>query len=110
MPNLTKQIAETGNCFQQPRGAKQPRKRIPRVSPRRAAQLKEYTVLRREFLIAHPTCQHPGCMSASRDVHHKKGRIGELLTNKRHFLAVCRPHHRHIHDHPSEARHNGLLA
>lgn len=91
-----------------PAGAK-PKKRIARISKRRAAQTRTYTVVRKEYLAAHPICQHGGCMKRSTEIHHRKGCIGELLTNERFFMAVCRPHHNHIHRYSQEARAQGYI-
>lgn len=41
------------------------------------------------------------------EVHHKRGRVGTLLTDKRYFLAVCTICHRYLEDHPEFAVSNG---
>lgn len=35
--------------------------------------------------------------------HHKKGRVGDLLMDEKHWLPVCLGHHRYIDTHPTEA-------
>lgn len=67
----------------------------------------EYTKIKREFLIANPRCQVEKCNHVSEDVHHKRGRVGKLLTDVRYFLAVCRKHHKIIEDNPLWAKENG---
>lgn len=39
----------------------------------------------------------------STEIHHKKGRIGKLLTDERHFLAVSHEGHRKIENNPEWA-------
>lgn len=62
-----------------PMSRKKPMKRgraIRRVSSRRRTELKQYAVLRREFLEKNPWCQTRKCCKGapSRVVSHKKGR------------------------------------
>lgn len=83
-----------------------PLRRTPltKVSRKRARQLREYSVLRAEFLARFPRCQYPGgCTALSTDVHHMRGRVGADLLDVDHWLALCRPHHEHITTHPAEA-------
>lgn len=77
---------------------------------------KRYKKAREEFLSTHPCCEVkiPGCLipndgynNEGIQVHHKKGRIGDLLWDKRYFLAVCANCHRFIEDHPFVAISNG---
>lgn len=44
----------------------------------------------------------------SNQVHHKKGRIGDLLLNKEFWLPVCNQCHKWIECHPIEAKELGL--
>ena len=60
------------------------------------------------YLTLHPVCEC-GCWKPAREVHHKRGRDGLLLFDSRHFLAVCRVHHRRIHDNPAEAMRLGFM-
>jgi hypothetical protein len=79
-----------------------------RVSTKRAKELRAYWTIRREFLAAHPVCQ--ACWSArSTEIHHKRGRAGELLLDTRFFLASCLACHKGIHAAPNKARELGLL-
>lgn len=43
------------------------------------------------------------------DIHHRRGRIGSLLTDTQFFTPVCRQAHLFIHAHPSEAKALGLI-
>ena len=87
------------------------RKPIAHRSPKRAKQEREYSKVRRTFLLSSPVCtaQLPNiCTHHSTDVHHKKGRIGELLTDVTFFLSVCRQCHDWIEMHPIEAKELGF--
>jgi len=98
------------------------RKPIRRVSSKRAAQLKEYTKLRKEFMAAHPICKvwldenpdfQDGDMwpnfAASTDIHHRKSRVGKMLLDTRYWMAVSRTAHQRIHQFPKWAREKGYL-
>jgi hypothetical protein len=88
------------------------RKPVRQVSKRRATAMVEY---RREvvlYLIAQrkinwrcPVFPH----QVATEIHHKRGRVGNLLLDKRHWLAVSRDGHNWIHAHPTEARMRGWL-
>lgn len=76
-------------------------------SKKRAAQEREYSKLRVQFLIKNQWCQVEGCYRLSSQCHHKKGRIGDLLTDERYFLAVCSYHHQAIELDPQWAKEKG---
>ncbi len=88
---------------------KKVRKPLPRVTPKRAKQNREYSVRRKAFLLAHPYCMAQCFGSRSCDVHHKAGRLGGNFLNESTWIAVCRSCHDYIHTHPKEARALGLL-
>src|ERR1017187_889108 len=67
-----------------------------------------YNVTRPEYLAEHPFCEGL-CGKKATDVHHRAGREGKLLNDKRHYAAVCRTLHDWIRDHPNQAREAGLL-
>lgn len=83
-------------------GMKEKRTPIKPASAKRADQLALYSILRKKWLKG-KLCGVHGCGCMADDVHHKKGRDGDLLVDTRYFLAVCRPHHRYITDHPAES-------
>ncbi len=111
------------------------RKRIPKVSKRRASRLGEYRKKREAFLSANPYCQiwmrrmgltekdavlwggqyfHRPTMTIywaprSQEIHHVRGRIGAMLLDERYWLAASRSEHDWCHSHPSQARALGLL-
>lgn len=83
------------SCNAAARKAERQSKRVTIVSPakkitaKRAAQTVEYTKLRREYLEAYPACEVEDCNNKAKEVHHKKGRENDLLTNTDYFMAVC---------------------
>jgi hypothetical protein len=86
-------------------------KKIPSRSPKRSKQEAEYSKLRKEFLTKYPMCQAhlpQVCTQVSTDVHHMKGRIGDLLLDEAHWLSVCRGCHYWIEMRPQEAKQLGF--
>lgn len=84
-------------------------KRTPlkRVSSKQAKRLREYTVVRREYLTEHPYCEI--CHAPATDIHHRKGR-GIHTADPTWFLAVCRHcHDTRIHGDPRMAREKGWI-
>jgi len=77
--------------------------RIKPRSKKRAAQEREYAKVRVEYLESHPECEVCGWFH-SFQIHHKKGRIGELLTDTKYFLAVCYTCHQKIEMWPKWAK------
>lgn len=73
---------------------------------RRRLALKAYKSARAEFLAEHPRCAL--CGERGTEIHHKRGRLGPLLTDKSNFLAVCLPCHERIEANPEWAYENGL--
>jgi hypothetical protein len=87
-------------------------KKIKSISPfseKMLEALKVYKVERLKYLNRHPMCQAKidGCTGDSQQIHHKKGRIGDLLTDPTHFLAVCHQCHVYIENNPIEAKEKG---
>jgi len=76
-------------------------------SVKRLKQERQYAKLRKVYLHCHPTCEVKGCEAPSTELHHRRGRVGDLLTDESNFLAVCRPHHNYIESHPAEAKEHG---
>jgi hypothetical protein len=68
---------------------------IKSLSVNREKQNKEYLRLRDKFLKEHPICQmQKKCKAApATQIHHQKGRIGELLTDVSYFMACCQDCH-----------------
>lgn len=81
-------------------------KPIPKVSKKRAKQNRDYSKVRFEYLQQHPGCQirQEGCTGKANQIHHKKGRIGNLLTNPEYFIATCANCHAWAEKNPKEAK------
>lgn len=74
------------------------------VSKKRAAQMRQYSLLRKEFLAANPRCQCPRpCPLPAEEVHHMRGRVGADLLDTGHWLALCHGCHQWVTEHPAEA-------
>ena len=95
------------------------RKPIRSVSKLQARRLRLYAVIRKTYLLEHPLCEacpiirpYAGVSKNTAwatDIHHTRGKLGELLFATQYFKAVCSTCHRYIHDHPHQARELGLL-
>lgn len=72
---------------------------------------KIYKVEKEKYMKEHPMCE-AGIIckhkTESQDIHHKKGRNGDLLTDINFFLAVCRKDHEWIENNPIEAKKLGF--
>lgn len=85
-----------------------------RISPRSPKRVKEdalYSVKRKQYLSINPLCHaHISgiCTQQATDVHHKQGRIGDLLLDETRWLAVCRACHTWIEEHSQESRELGF--
>lgn len=69
---------------------------VKKVTAKRAGQLQEYKILKREYLALYPICEVEDCNEKSVDVHHMATRTNDNLLNTDLFLAVCRFHHTEI--------------
>jgi hypothetical protein len=89
-----------------------PTKQKP-LSPRSSKKEKldaAYSTLRKIYLQNHPMCEArlPGCSLEAHDIHHKKGRIGELYLDDTEWIAACRSCHTEIHNNPQISKDLGL--
>ena len=50
------------------------------------------------------------CSVGMTDVHHMKGRVGDLYTDLDNMIGLCRPCHDYVEAHPEWAREVGLSA
>lgn len=78
------------------------------VVPEKVDKQKEYLKKKKVYLKDNPNCQFPGCKKKANDLHHKRGRVGDLLTDERYFLGLCRDHHNWVHLNPIAALEMGL--
>lgn len=85
---------------------------IKKESEKRAKENKAYKKAREEYLQEHEDCEcciqeQDQVINPATEIHHKKGRIGKRLIDKRFFLAVCRDCHEFIENNPEWAKQNG---
>ena len=82
---------------------------IRKLSKKRAAQNRGYLKLREQYLIENPFCKvmTEGCTGRATTIHHKKGRIGKLLTDTNYFLGCCMNCHEAIERNPIWAKEKG---
>lgn len=90
-------------------GKKKKAKKIKQISDKQKKRLEEYEKARDEYMAAHEVCEVRGCYNLANDLHHKAGRVGSLLSDKKYFMAVCRGCHENIHEHPKEAEREGYI-
>lgn len=72
---------------------KKSQKPIPKVTKKRAAELRLYEKAKKEMFNEDTVCQFPGCCSRLVTLHHKKGRMGKMVYNKKYFIWLCPEHH-----------------
>lgn len=81
---------------------KKTKKAIRQVSVKRQGLNKQYRIVRDQYLLENFKCEK--CLyAASTEVHHKKGRTGDLLADVAYFMAVCRDCHQFIELNPVTA-------
>lgn len=92
-----------------PKEPKKP-KPIAKVSEKQIERLAKYRKVRDQFMKEHPNCQArlQGCTIKATDCHHSRGKVGDLLTDKRYFKALCRSCHNYIETHPSQSKEMGF--
>lgn len=78
---------------------------ILKQSKKRKADNSEYMKLKAEFMIGKVCPIYPHL--PVKDIHHTKGRTGDLLMNTDYWLAVSRKGHIKIELNPQWARENG---
>lgn len=86
---------------------KPPIKRINHKSKKRIEQEKIYTQLRKAFLNKKENRICPIKGTLTTDVHHKKGRIGNLLLDTNYWIALSREGHIKVEENPIWAKENG---
>ncbi len=93
-----------------------PRTRVKKVSAKEKIRKRKYSVVRKKFF-EDPTnemCQirmSEICIEIQQpatEVHHSKGRIGELLFDTEYFVPGCRECHRLAHLKDKEAKAKGV--
>ena len=85
---------------------KKKKRSINPVSDKELVRLAKYRKARKEYLAEHEMCE-VGCGNRADQIHHCLGRIGDLLWDKEHFLAVDTFCHKEIELNPTWAKENG---
>lgn len=81
--------------------------KIPKVGDKRKIQNLKYSAQRVVFLGKAENKICPITKWPTTDVHHKKGRIGDLLLDEKHWIALSREGHNYVEDNPEWAKENG---
>lgn len=89
------------------RADKKKPKPLNKVSDKEVQRLYKYGKARKEYLKENPICEVKGCDRKATQIHHKKGRVGELLYNKEFFFATHIECHTEIETNPEWAYKNG---
>jgi len=84
-----------------------PTKKINARSKKRKIQELQYSADRIVFLSKPENRICPVTKQRATEVHHKKGRIGELLLDQRYWLGVSAEGHRQIEENPDWAKEMG---
>jgi hypothetical protein len=64
---------------------------VKKISNKQAARLRKYRPIAKKFKEEHPECEAriKGCQFHTHHVHHRAGKIGELLFKVAFFLPCC---------------------
>lgn len=83
---------------------------IAKVGDKRKEENKKYDKISKELKKHHSTCQvkSPNCINSPVHIHHKKGRIGKLLTDPNHLIVACDPCNSYIEDNHAWAEEHGF--
>jgi hypothetical protein len=91
---------------------KRQEKPIAKKSKKQSSRDVKYLKARLEFLsipenkVCNIVIPHE-CTIIASDVHHKKGKVGELYFDKKYFRSACRNGHNAAHDYPEQAYKTG---
>lgn len=80
--------------------------KIRPMSSKMVKKLAEYRIVRDEFLKVNTTCWN--CGGSPTECHHGAGRVGDLLTDVRYFVALCRGCHQRAEQSPEWAKEKGF--
>lgn len=87
------------------------RSKVRKVSPKRAAEHREYVRVATAYLERRPYCEamvgHMRIVKST-EIHHKRGRVGKLLTDDTNFLGCCSDCHKWIEENRLAAQERGF--
>ena len=75
-------------------------------SKKRKKQIRIYNSLRVEYLTNNPYCEKCGQHAGA--IHHKKGRMGEMLIDTQYWMSACMDCHSWIENNVIEAKKLGF--
>ncbi len=81
--------------------------KIPQVSKKRKVEMLKYSVLRTEFLAKKENQICPITKQPTTDIHHKRGRVGSLYLDTKHWIALSREGHKFVEENPEWSKQNG---
>lgn len=81
--------------------------KIPPVSKKRKVENARYSVLRTEFLSKPENQKCPITGWPTTDIHHKRGRVGQLFLDTKYWVALSREGHAFVEENPEWAKENG---
>jgi len=84
---------------------------IKKISEKRKFEQKIYSTERKLFLAKYPICQAGIkyiCTYSSKEVHHSKGRVGNLYLDQNHWVALCSECHQYLELNPLIAKELGF--
>lgn len=84
-----------------------PVKWIPRKSEHQKKRDYRYSKVRAEYLKRNPWCRM--CGKGATDIHHRNGKVSNLLFDTRYFTAVCSGCHDWCHRNIELARQKGMI-
>ena len=81
-----------------------------KVSKKQSANLRQYKKVREAYLESNPNCEAKtsNCTYIAQEIHHVRGRCGNLLQDDSNFLSVCRNCHVWIENNVKEAKELGF--
>lgn len=85
-------------------------KPIAKESKQRKEVNKDYLPAAKEYIKKHPLCKIKSavCTGKSQHVHHLKGRIGDMLTDKKYWMPACDKCNSWLEQNDLWARQNGF--
>lgn len=81
---------------------------IPKVSEKRKIDNLKYSAQRIIFLGKKENKICPITGWPTTDIHHKKGRVGDLFLDEKYWVALSREGHQYVEDNPEWAKENGF--
>lgn len=100
----------SNKCQGEVEGRKQAKTKtkIKPLSDKRKVEEAKYQLQRILFLKKPENSKCPITGTKTTDVHHKKGRICNLLLDETYWIALSREGHKYVEEHPEWAKENGF--